>query len=140
MLIIKKVLDFDLKEKLCNLCGVSHFENSMAYYAVESETPDAEDFEILAFLQFSMVKDCVYINNITPMPGVNDNEALIILSRTAMEFIHHRLKVDTLKIEENPYTMDILIRTLGFRKNEQNVYTIDLKRFFAAPCEFTPDA
>jgi len=139
MLIIRKVLDYNLKEELCKECGVPNYENSMAYLAIESATPEAYEYEKLALLQFSLKNGCAYINQITTFPNIVDNEALIIMSRAAMEFIYRSIGISILKIEDNPYTMEILIEVLGFRRDSSGVYTIDLAKFFEEPCKFDPD-
>ena len=139
MLIIKKVLDLDLKNELCERCEVPNYENSMAYLAIESETVEALEYTELALLQFSLKGSIAYINQITTFPGIVDNEALIIMSRAAMEFMHRRMGINTLKYEDNPYTMEILIKTLGFRRDNDGVYSIDLAKFFEEPCKFNPD-
>ena len=139
MLIIRKVLDYNLKEELCKECCVPSYENSMAYLAIESDTPEAYEYEKLALLQFSLKGTVAYISQITTFPNIVDNEALIIMSRAAMEFIYRAMGFNILKIEDNPYTMKILIETLGFRRDENGVYSIDLAKFFEEPCKFNPD-
>ena len=139
MLIIRKVLDLDFKDELCKECGVPNYENAMAYLAIESDTPEAYEYEKLALLQFSLKGTVAYINQITTFPNIVDNEGLIIMSRAAMEFIHRSIGYDILKIEDNPYTMEILIKTLGFRRDENGVYSISLANFFEEPCKFNPD-
>ena len=136
MLIIRKVLDRALQKDLCEGCGVRYLENAMAYYAVESDDPNGTNAKNLALLQFTIGPGGAKFENITAFPDVNDPEAMILISRTAMEFLNAACRIEHLQIEKGA-AEEILIKTLGFKKREGlDVYDINLEEFYRSPCDY----
>ena len=61
---------------------------------------------------------------------------MILISRTAMEFLNAACGIRYLRIEKGA-AEEILIKTLGFQKREdQDVYDIDLDAFYESPCDY----
>ena len=72
--------------------------------------------------------------NIAAFPGINDPEAMILISRTAMNFLNESCGIRYLRIEKDA-AEEILIKTLGFKKRADcDVYDIDLDAFYASHC------
>ena len=65
--------------------------------------------------------------------GINDEEAMIIMARTVMNFMYRcevkRLSVNPVGVSEK------FIKKLGFRKDETEYY-IDLSDFYKSPCSY----
>lgn len=136
MLIIRKIYDRDVQKRLCNECGIKYLDNAMAYHAIESDNPSEEYGKELALLQFTIGPGGAKFENITAFPGVSDPEAMILISRTAMEFLNAGCKIRYLRIEAGA-AEEILIKTLGFKKRaDQDVYDIDLDKFYQSPCDY----
>lgn len=137
MLIIRKVLDESLHKILCEKCDAQNGINYLSYFAGESEDYGETISKYLGFLQFTIKGSHAEIMNISSLPGVFDNEAIIILSRTAMEFIYSKCHISELLIKEGS-AESILIDVLGFKPYPAapDYFSIDLEKFYNSPCEY----
>ena len=110
--------------ELCALCGVNFIENAFAYRA--------DDGDFIGICQFTFENNCGYIKNLSYAPGVEDNEAMIIMLRAAMSFMFRCGLVDSYM--ENNATTDVLLRLSGYKINESNKYYLNLDKFYNTPC------
>ena len=125
MLEIKPVQTKEEQKKICGACGVAFDPDCFAYSAFE----DGE--KLLGVSQFRIFGDCGIIYDLSNAAGTDDLEALIIMGKTALNFI------DSCKIK------DVIIKTenkdlpeiLGFKQDENGVYKINLKGYFISPCK-----
>ncbi|MBR2296067.1 MAG: hypothetical protein IKA43_01515, partial [Clostridia bacterium] len=67
-------------------------------------------------------------------PLTCDNEAMIIMLRTAMNFMHRcgLKKSIFLANSANPELLELS----GYSKDENGIYSIDLDEFYISPCHY----
>ena len=112
------------QEDLCSLCGVNFIENAFAYRA--------DDGIFIGICQFTFENNCGYIKNLTYAPDVDDTEAMIIMLRAAMSFMHRCGIIDS--FIENNATTDLLLRMSGYKLNEEEKYYLNLDKFYNSSC------
>lgn len=114
------------QEALCARCGVAYDPDLMAYSAsVEGET--------VGICQFTMNNEGGSLRCIAVMPGHTAFETPFLLGRAALNFIDlcgvHSATYD------GPVEDEALIRAIGFEKNAEGRYFVDLTDFFTSPCQ-----
>ena len=124
MLTVLPIQTKEEQKELCSACGVEFLENAFAYRA--------DDGGFIGICQFTFENNCGYIKNLSYATGVVDNEAMIIMLRAAMSFMHRCGLTDSY-MEENATTQDLL-RVSGYKLNENNKYYLDLDKFYNTPC------
>lgn len=67
--------------RIAELCGASYIEGYFAYSMIE------DDGTLLGFSQFDIRGEDAYISDIKSAIGIDDEEAMIILGRSTMNFI-----------------------------------------------------
>ena len=89
MLIIRRILDKTLQEALCKDCGVEYNSRAFAYCAGEGKIEGSETIILsyIGILQFTMDDEGGYINALSTVKGISDDEALMIMTRAAMEYM-----------------------------------------------------
>ena len=123
MLIINPIQEKEEQEKICGMCGVEFDECAMAYAAREDE-------EIIGIVQFRILGKYGVIYDLANAAGVDDLEALIITGKVALNFIDLCGVQDAIIKTENRN----LPKILGFKKDDDGVYKINLEGYFDAPC------
>ncbi|MBO5378795.1 MAG: hypothetical protein J6A90_00550 [Clostridia bacterium] len=117
------VLPIQSKDEQRELCQKCHVE-----YDVESFCYRADDGDFIGICQFSFEGGVGYIKNLAYRDGADDTEAMIIMLRATMSFMH-RCGLDTSELLPN--CMPENLRNIsGYQKNENGVYTVDLKKFY----------
>ena len=126
-----KVLPIQSKEdqaEICRKCGVEYKADLLAY----SATVD----DILAGVcQFKLSAEGGIIYDIAAATDYTENifEPLFVMGRGTLNFIDlcgiHRAFFDGECHDEG------LIRAIGFKKNEDGRYEVDLVGFFDEPCQ-----
>lgn len=100
-----------LAEEYAKICNISIAPGSFIYAMT-----DIDSGELMAISQFEILSDCGYIYNIASAPGLDDFEAMFILSRQTMNFIDlcgaHICKISPDAADEK------LIRAIGFRESD----------------------
>lgn len=126
MLSVLPIQDKNIQKELCELCGIEFDTNSFAYRA--------DDGVFLGICQFKFVNGCGEINGLKYAPQTNDNEAMIIMLRAAMNFMHR------CGIKKSAFNADNvssgLIEPSGYRMSENGAYFIDLDKFYISPCHY----
>ncbi len=112
------------QEELCKICGIEFMEGAFAYRA--------DDGDFIGICQFTFENDAGYIKNLSYAPGVEDNEAMIIMLRATMSFMHRCGLVDSY-IDENA-TTPTLLKVSGYKLNDEGKYYLDLDKFYNTPC------
>lgn len=79
---ITPVQDRALASEYAKICGISLKSESFLYAMIDVETEN-----LMAVSEFEIFESFGYIYNITPIPGLDDFEALFILGRQTMNFI-----------------------------------------------------
>ncbi len=133
MFVIRPVSDKSIQEELCAHCGVPYLPADFAYFAADLNDDGTKLLGILGICQFALGEDCGIIHHLTPAPGTFDEEVMIIMARTAMEFVH-RCEGKTMLLAEG--ACDTAFgEKVGFRL-EDGEYKIDLVEFYKSPCHY----
>ena len=124
-----KVLPIQTKaeqELACSRVGILYTKELLAYAATVDE-------ELVGVCQFRLGDDGGEIYDLAQLPGVDDFEAMFIMGRATLNFI------DLCGVHRAFYRGDLhdesLIRAIGFKKNDDGLYEIDLEGFFTEPCK-----
>ena len=126
MLTVLPIQDKNIQKELCELCGIEFDMNSFAYRA--------DDGDFLGVCQFSFTGDTGEINGFKYAPKTKDDEAMIIMLRTAMNFMHRcSLKKSNFAPNSAP---ECLLDISGYSKNDDGIYSIDLDKFYISPCHY----
>ncbi len=126
MLKVLPIQDKAEQELACSRCGVTYRPELLAYAATV-------DDKLVGVSQFRIKENGGEIYDLAALPDVEDFEAMFIMGRATLNFIdlcgvHYATYQGTL-------TDESLVRAIGFKKNEQGVYEIDLNGFFTEPCK-----
>ncbi|MBQ3041066.1 MAG: hypothetical protein IJD42_05645 [Clostridia bacterium] len=126
MLTVLPIQEKELQRELCELCEIEFDSVSFAYRA--------DDGDFLGVCQFYFDNDCGVINGFKYAPLTCDNEAMIIMLRTAMNFMHRcgLKKSIFLANSANPELLELS----GYSKDENGIYSIDLDEFYISPCHY----
>lgn len=125
MLEIFPVNDKKEQEKICSECGQEYNADAMCYSAYV-------DGELVGACQFVIREKSGVILSVTPAQGKNDEDALFIMGRQTLNFI------DLCGVHSAFYSGDDnvgLIKRIGFKKDSEGKWFMDLTGFFEAPCK-----
>lgn len=120
------------QEAMCGRCGVPFDANLMAYQALI-------DGELKGICQFTMNQSGGYIRSFAlvqdaEITAKDRGEALFVMGRATLNFID-LCGVHTAYFEDSTFTDEAMIKAIGFRRNEQNAWVMDLTDFFVEPCQ-----
>jgi len=117
------------QEATCARCGIPYRIECMAYAA-------EVDDQLVGICQFYLNSDGGHITDFAefvPEGAQPDNEALFIMARGCLNFID-LCGVHTAYFEAEFANTD-LVHAIGFRKNNENRWVMDLEGFFEHPCQ-----
>ncbi|MBR7151900.1 MAG: hypothetical protein IKD02_06165 [Clostridia bacterium] len=118
------------QEALCARCGIPFDPSLLAYRALV-------DGELRGVCQFTMNADGGRILGFAAVPEKYEFEPMFVMGRAALNFIDlcgvHRAYFDA------PCDNEILIKAIGFSKNAEGRYEMDLTNFFQEPCQHGKD-
>jgi len=134
MFVIRPVSDKALQEELCSVCTCPYLAEDFSYFAADLSEDGSKLLGILGICQFGIRATCGVIHHLQPYPGTFDEEVMTIMARTAMEFVH-RCGCDTMVLDAAACSSDFA-QKIGFRPDENGIYTIDLVEFYKSPCRF----
>ena len=125
---ISPIQEKDNQKIIAEACGAIFRPDNFAYSMIDNETG-----ELMGFSQFTIEQSSGYITDLKPKIGYSDFEAMFILGRATLNFIDlcgvHRAFFDA------EYDNETLIRAIGFAKNADGRYEMDLTDFFKEPCQ-----
>lgn len=128
-----KVLPIQTKEEqelAASRCNVVFKPEALAYTATVDDV-------FVGMCQFRLTDKGGEIYDIALMPDKDDFEAMFVMGRAALNFI------DLCGVHYAKYisdtTDDTLLRAIGFEKNAEGIYDIDLTDFFKHPCKHHKD-
>lgn len=124
MLTVFPIQSKETQKELCEICNVKYNIASFAYRA--------DDEVFIGICQFRFEKGVGYIENLCYAPNINDSEAMIIMLRATMSFMH-RCGIGSSIIEDGA-TTDELLKLSGYRKNDEGQYFLDLNKFYGSSC------
>ena len=127
MLTVKPIQTKEEQKELAAICNVKFDHSSFAYRA-------DEDDGLIGICQFAFENNMGYIKNLAYAPARNDTEAMIIMLRTAMNFMF-RCGIERSCIMAGA-TSEQLASLSGYKKGEDGNLYIDLKLFYDSPCKY----
>ena len=114
------------QEAFCARCGIPYREEALAYAATVDDT-------LVGVCQFSTAGGVGTLYDLAPVTGTRDAEALFVMGRAMLNFVD-LCGMETARWEA-PVENEALIGAIGFRKNEEGDYIVNLKGFFDHPCQ-----
>ena len=126
-----KVLPIQTKaeqESICNQCNTKFCPDLLAYSATV-------DGELRGVSQFKLTAEGGLVFDISQVDGIYDFEALFVLGRATLNFIdlcgvHFAIYKGSIESEEK----ERLIKAIGFKKDEEGNFSVDLNGFFTDHC------
>ncbi len=137
MFAVKPLQDKNIQRELCTLLNTEYISDSLAYFAADLNEDGTSILGIIGILQFRMSAEEAEILTLVPAPGKEDDEAMIIMERAAMSFMH-RSGIKKMTMNESAGPASVLSRS-GLPKKDGEYY-VDLDRFFVSPCHFNKDS
>ena len=123
-----KVLPVQTKleqEEICKSCNVKFNPDLMAYAATV-------DDKLAGVCQFKLTEKGGMIYDLAPVANTKDFEALFVMGRGTLNFIDLCGVHVAFFVGDAPD--DSLLRAVGFKKNDEGVYEINLEGFFTDHC------
>ena len=120
MLTVLPIQSKDEQKELCQICKVDYDADAFAYRA--------DDGAFIGICQFYFKNGTGYIKNLAYAPNMDDSEAMIIMLRATMSFMH-RCGLEKSQLCENAVPESLLAMS-GYIKNENDIYTVDLNKFY----------
>lgn len=131
MLLIKTIEDKKIQEAVCAACGAAFRPEYLAYFAAEGDDKTFEPTALLGVCQFSTAGQ---IADLKPAKDTNDEEALQIMARTAMNFMY-RCECGSAEMLPGACS-DELADKLCFLKGEYGRRVVDLALYYESPCHY----
>lgn len=123
-----KVLPIQTKaeqELICEKCNVKYDPDLMAYAATVDDV-------LAGVCQFRLTDKGGMLYDLAPAVGTNDFEALFVMGRGTLNFIDLCGVHKAFFVGEN--CDERLLLAVGFKKNEDGVFAINLEGFFTDHC------
>ena len=134
MLVIRPIQEKTLQNELTERCGAVYDADSLAYAAYDCEDDGESVRALLGVCQFAFRSGYGSINALRPAPDTSDREALMIMARTAMNFLY-RCGYPRAVMEDGAADTE-LTDSLGFRCDDDGKNAIDLIEFYKSPCHY----
>ena len=126
MLEVLPIQDKAQQEVYCLRCDIKYDPDLMAYAAYD-------DGELVGVCQFTIKQDYGKIVDLASTIGRKDPHTLFVMGRATLNFIDlcgvHRA------IFSSENTDESLIKAIGFKKNDNGIFEMDLNGFFDQPCQ-----
>ena len=128
MLKVLPIQSKDEQEKICIACNVRYDPDLLAYSATVDDV-------LAGVCQFKLTAKGGIIYDLAPVPDSFDFEALFVLGRGTLNFIdlcgvHNASFVGSIPDEQT----ERLIKAIGFKKDEEGNFAVDLEGFFTDHC------
>ena len=120
------------QEAICARCGVPYNADYMAYQAVI-------DGALKGICQFSMDAKGGHIHNLAlvtegEITAIDRVESLFVMGRATLNFID-LCDVHVAFFEDESFPDEGMIRSIGFVRNSEGQWEMNLTDFFAHPCQ-----
>lgn len=128
MLKVLPIQTKDEQERICLACNVSYNPDLLAYSATV-------DGALMGVCQFKLTDKGGIIYDLAPAPDCFDFESLFVLGRGTLNFIdlcgvHKASFIGSIPDEAT----ERLIKAIGFKKDEEDRFMVDLEGFFTDHC------
>ena len=134
MLYITPLQDITYHERLAEKCGFKAVEDSLAFLAANADEKTHEITSDIGICEFTIHNNVGIITALKTVPGVSDDEALMITARAVMSFVH-RITIKDIFFADNAAD-PLLIKSLGFHEDQSGRPHIDLEKFYISPCGY----
>jgi len=128
MLEIKPIQTKEEQKEICELCGVEFDPDCLAYGAKENG-------KLLGVSQFRILGKYAVIYDLSNALNVDDVEALIIMGKGTLNFIDLCGVKDVIIKFTGDHTRSPLHKILGFKKDADGIYRLNLEGYFDSPCQ-----
>lgn len=132
MLVIKPIDDKNFQKELVTLCGGTYKESALAYAAHDCE----DDGETIRFpigvCQFTLSGKDGVIDTLKPCPGIEDEEAMMIMTRACTAFLF-RCGFTRAVVPQGGADPSLL-QKLGFTASEDGTSVLDVMKYYTSPC------
>ena len=122
---VKPIQDKPLQAHFCQLCGVEFLSEDFCYSVWD-------EGKFSGVCQFNIYADHGELHSLISLPDADAFAAMFTAGRAALNFI------DLCDVHLAFFTGEVqdegLIKAIGFQKNEQGVWEMDLTGFFTKPC------
>ena len=120
------------QEAICALCGVAYKVDCMAYHALV-------DGNLTAVCQFTMDENGGHIHDLAMVQNAaftdrDRVESLFVMGRATLNFID-LCGVHKAYFEDKSFEGEGMIKSIGFTKDEDGRWFVDLTDFFVEPCQ-----
>lgn len=120
------------QELACSRCKITFKPDTLAYSA-------SVDDEFVGMCQFKLTDKGGVVYDLAVMPERDSFEAMFVMGRAALNFID-LCGVHTAFYNNESSCDDTLLRAIGFSKNSDGIYEMDLTDFFTShPCKHCKD-
>ena len=126
MLKVLPIQSKETQEEICKKCNVKFNPELLAYSATV-------DDKLAGVCQFKLTDKGGMIYDLAPVIGANDFEALFVMGRATLNFID-LCGVHIAYFDATDFTDEQTVRAIGFKKNDDGRYYMDLTNFFEHPC------
>ena len=133
MLAVRPVPEIKTAKELCLLCGADHNDGDFTYFASDVNDDATKINYIIGVCTFAIKGDTGVIKSLENAAGIEDDEAMIIMARTVMNFMY-RCEVLFVTVDENTVSKE-MTEKLGFPKVADG-YRINLADFYASQCKY----
>ena len=127
MITVVPIQQKELQKELCARCNVTYDPDLLAYYAKDTEGRFA------GICQFKMDENGGHLLSLAAPEGTDMPDPLFVMGRTALNFID-LCGVKTAYFEGENVDEALLLR-IGFAKDENGRYGINLDGFFTGGCK-----
>lgn len=122
---VKPIQDKPIQAEFCRLCGVEFLPEDFCYSVWD-------EGKFSGVCQFNIYADRGEVHSLKSLPDADAFAAMFTAGRAALNFI------DLCDVHLAYFTGEVqdegLIKAIGFRKNEQDLWEMDLTGFFTKPC------
>lgn len=132
MLVIKPIEDKSIQRELVAKCGGTYIDTALAYAAYDCEDDSVTVRYPIGVCQFSLSGTDGVIDTLRTCPGVEDDEAMMIMARACTAFLYRCGFVQALIPQDG--ADDILVKQLGFLRDESGVAHLDIVKYYTGPC------
>ena len=126
MLEVLPIQNKEEQEALCARCKIPYRAELLAYRATV-------DGELRGICQFTLGADGGRIVDFAHAPTGYEFEPMFVMGRAALNFID-LCGVHVAYFDATDFTDEQTVRAIGFKKNDDGRYAMDLTNFFEHPC------
>lgn len=120
------IQDKPVQEQFCHKCGVEYLSEDFCYSVWD-------EGKFAGVCQFNIYADRGEIHTLVSLPDADAFAAMFTAGRAALNFI------DLCDVHLAFFTGEVqdegLVKAIGFKKNHEGIWEMDLTGFFTQPCK-----